>query len=128
MRKKGENSVKSAGKSAIPPDEMMISPPAAKVNPSRPAEPLYMFVPGVYKIDQFGKPAVCILALFPKPERSHGLVAKTPTIWTSRPQRFAVLHVLTLRAELTRVRSFLLVVKKKSTGIRQRKPVEKPDR
>jgi hypothetical protein len=71
-----------------------------------------MFVPGVYKIDQFGKPAVCILALFPKPERGHGLVAKTPTIWTLRPQRFAVLHVLTLRAELTRVRSFLLVVKK----------------
>jgi hypothetical protein len=35
MRKKGENNVKSAGKSATPPDEMMISPPAAKVNPSR---------------------------------------------------------------------------------------------
>jgi hypothetical protein len=31
MRKKGENSVKRAGKSAIPPDEMMISPLVAKV-------------------------------------------------------------------------------------------------
>jgi hypothetical protein len=87
-----------------------------------------MFVLWVYKIDQFWKPAICILALFPKPERGHGLVVETPTIRTSRPQRFAVLHVLTLRAELTRVRPFLLVVKKKSTGVRQRKPVEKPDR
>jgi len=34
MRKKGENSVKRAGKSAIPPDEMMISPLVSKVNPS----------------------------------------------------------------------------------------------
>jgi hypothetical protein len=31
MRKKGENSVKCAGKSAIPPDEIMISPSVAKV-------------------------------------------------------------------------------------------------
>jgi hypothetical protein len=36
MRKKGENSVKCAGKSAIPPDETMISPLVAKVNPSPP--------------------------------------------------------------------------------------------
>jgi hypothetical protein len=34
MRKKGENSVKCAGKSAIPPDKVMISPLASKVNPS----------------------------------------------------------------------------------------------
>jgi hypothetical protein len=35
MHKKGENNVKLAAKPAIPPDETMISPPAAKVNPSR---------------------------------------------------------------------------------------------
>jgi hypothetical protein len=34
MRKKGENSVKGAGKSAIPPDKIMISPLISKVNPS----------------------------------------------------------------------------------------------
>jgi hypothetical protein len=34
MRKKGENSVKCAGKAAIPPDEIMISPSVAKVNNS----------------------------------------------------------------------------------------------
>jgi hypothetical protein len=34
MRKKGENSVKRAGKSAIPPDKIMISPLISKVNPS----------------------------------------------------------------------------------------------
>jgi len=34
MRKKGENSVKCAGKSAIPPDKIMISPLISKVNPS----------------------------------------------------------------------------------------------
>ena len=32
MRKKGENSAKCAGKSAIPPDKIMIPPLAAKVN------------------------------------------------------------------------------------------------
>jgi hypothetical protein len=32
MRKKGENSVKCAGKSAIPPDKIMISPLVSKVN------------------------------------------------------------------------------------------------
>ncbi|MDQ1390241.1 MAG: hypothetical protein QOF56_3695 [Acidobacteriaceae bacterium] len=32
MRKKGENSVKCAGKSAIPPDRIMISPLISKVN------------------------------------------------------------------------------------------------
>ena len=32
MRKKGENSVKCAGKSAIPPDGIMISPLMLKVN------------------------------------------------------------------------------------------------
>jgi hypothetical protein len=31
MRKKGENSAKCAGKSAIPPDEIMISPLVSKV-------------------------------------------------------------------------------------------------
>jgi hypothetical protein len=31
MREKGENSVKRAGKAAIPPDEMMISPLVSKV-------------------------------------------------------------------------------------------------
>src|ERR1700687_4984156 len=34
MRKKGENSVKCAGKSAIPPDKIIISPLISKVNPS----------------------------------------------------------------------------------------------
>jgi len=34
MRKKGENSVKCAGKSFIPPDKIMISPLISKVNPS----------------------------------------------------------------------------------------------
>jgi hypothetical protein len=34
MRKMGVNSVKRAGKSAIPPDEMMVSPLVSKVNPS----------------------------------------------------------------------------------------------
>src|ERR1700687_2897273 len=34
MRKKGENSVKCAGKSAIPPDKRMISLLISKVNPS----------------------------------------------------------------------------------------------
>ena len=34
MRKKGENSVKRAGKSAILPDEIMITPLVSKVNPS----------------------------------------------------------------------------------------------
>ena len=38
MRKKGESSVKRAGKSAIPPDKNMISPSAFKVNPSHLAE------------------------------------------------------------------------------------------
>jgi hypothetical protein len=33
-RKKGENSVKGTGKSAIPPDEMMISPLVLKVKHS----------------------------------------------------------------------------------------------
>jgi hypothetical protein len=32
MRKKGENSVKCAGKSAIPPDKIMMSPLVSKVN------------------------------------------------------------------------------------------------
>ena len=32
MRKKGQNSVKCAGKSAIPPDKTMISPLVSKVN------------------------------------------------------------------------------------------------
>ena len=32
MRKKGENSAKCAGKSAIPPDKIMISPLVLKVN------------------------------------------------------------------------------------------------
>jgi hypothetical protein len=31
MRKKGENSVKHAGKAAIPPDKIMISPLVSKV-------------------------------------------------------------------------------------------------
>jgi hypothetical protein len=34
MRKKGESSVKCAGKSAIPPDEIIISSLGSKVNPS----------------------------------------------------------------------------------------------
>ena len=34
MHKKGENSVKRAGKSAILPDKIMISPLISKVNPS----------------------------------------------------------------------------------------------
>jgi hypothetical protein len=34
MRKKGKNSVKCAGESAIPPNRMMISPLISKVNPS----------------------------------------------------------------------------------------------
>jgi len=38
MRKKGENSVKRAGKADVPPDGMMFSSLGSKVNPVYPAD------------------------------------------------------------------------------------------
>jgi hypothetical protein len=55
MRKKGESSVKRAGKSAIPPDKMMISSLGSEVNPSHLADSV---VPTAAQRTTLGVPSV----------------------------------------------------------------------